>query len=241
MERWHPQAQVDKFDDAGGFLAGPYRGVLHTTEGKSYAGARAAYAAHRSAPHFTVGLEGLWQHVAIDRAARALENASGGVQTNLHSAVQIEVVHYASNPHWPLELINAVRDLMMWVESQTGIRPWSPPFADASAFGLRGVTRMGAHAWKSFDGWCGHQHVPENRHWDPGAINPVMAALLVRTEPEGVDMPDSDAPPIHKAQAPIVAFEPTPDGNGYWIVTADGAVFSFGTAKYLGRVEAPTS
>lgn len=52
---------------------------------------------------------------------------------------------------------------------------------------------------------------------------------------------DSNAPPVHKAQAPIIAFEPTPTGNGYWIVTRDGAVFSFGDAKYHGRVEAPVS
>jgi hypothetical protein len=46
-------------------------------------------------------------------------------------------------------------------------------------------------------------------------------------------MPDDN---VHQAQAPIVAFEATPTGNGYWIVTADGAVFAFGDAKYLGRL-----
>lgn len=52
-------------------------------------------------------------------------------------------------------------------------------------------------------------------------------------------MPDAD-PNVHQAQAPIVAFEVTPSGNGYYVVTADGAVFAFGDAKYLGRVVTPT-
>jgi hypothetical protein len=25
--------------------------------------------------------------------------------------------------------------------------------------------------WKMFSGWCGHQHVPNNDHTDPGAID----------------------------------------------------------------------
>ena len=48
-----------------------------------------------------------------------------------------------------------------------------------------------------------------------------------------------DDPNVHQAQAPIVAFESTPTGKGYWIVTADGAVFAFGDAEYHGRVRVP--
>ena len=29
---------------------------------------------------------------------------------------------------------------------------------------------------------------------------------------------------------------PTPDGKGYWLVAADGGVFSFGDASYLGSM-----
>jgi hypothetical protein len=48
-------------------------------------------------------------------------------------------------------------------------------------------------------------------------------------------------PDIADANAPLVAFAPTPTGKGYWLVTADGAVYAFGDAPYLGRIEAPTS
>ena len=59
---------------------------------------------------------------------------------------------------------------------------------------------------------------------------------VIRHPWEGT-MPDSE---VIQAQSPIIAFEATPTGNGYWIVTADGAVFAFGDAKFLGRVAAPT-
>jgi hypothetical protein len=53
--------------------------------------------------------------------------------------------------------------------------------------------------------------------------------------------PVPDDPNVHQAQAPIVAFEVTPSGEGYYIVCADGSVFAFGDAKYLGRVTVPSS
>lgn len=46
---------------------------------------------------------------------------------------------------------------------------------------------------------------------------------------------------VYPAQAEVVAAFPTPSGKGYWIVTADGAVFAFGDAEYHGRVQAPAS
>ena len=59
---------------------------------------------------------------------------------------------------------------------------------------------------------------------------------LIRHPWEGT-MPDD--PNVHQAQAPVIALEVTPSGKGYYIVTADGAVFAFGDAEYHGRVSAP--
>ncbi|MGH8921093.1 MAG: hypothetical protein ACRD0H_22630, partial [Actinomycetes bacterium] len=42
---------------------------------------------------------------------------------------------------------------------------------------------------------------------------------------------------IHLAQ-PIVGMASTPDGRGYWLVAADGGVFSFGDATYKGSTGA---
>jgi peptidoglycan hydrolase-like protein with peptidoglycan-binding domain len=193
MLRWLPAAVRDVMPDAGEFVAGPYRGIIHTTEGDTYAGARGAYIANRSAPHFTCYLAPTgflaYQHVGLDRAARALANLSGGVETNRRSAIQLEVVARAGKPAWPEPLVAGVRDLMIAIEKETGIKPHTPQFLGSVAYGVRGPARMTAAAWNSFDGWCGHQHVPENAHWDPGAINP--APLLERFVPE----PPSPPPP----------------------------------------------
>lgn len=60
-----------------------------------------------------------------------------------------------------------------------------------------------------------------------------------------VRIPWKGAPPmpedenVHQAQAPVVALEVTPSGQGYYVLTADGAVFAFGDAVYHGRVVTP--
>jgi hypothetical protein len=38
----------------------------------------------------------------------------------------------------------------------------------------------------------------------------------------------------HSLQAPIVGIASTPDGNGYWLVGADGGVFAYGDAVFYG-------
>src|ERR1041384_4890718 len=230
----YPGARWDGLPGAGSFLGGPFRGVLHTTEGATYAGARAAYLKSRVSPHFTIGVEGCWQHVDIDRSSSALVNIIGGVETNRLSAIQIEVIGFAANPDWPDNLITAVRDLMTWIETNTGIEPWAPPlWGGNDAYGLHTRYRMAPSAWLNFDGWCGHQHVPENEHSDPGRI-PIERLL------ERLTTVADDAPPVYKVQAKLFAFEATPTGKGYWIVTVHGAIYAFGDAVYLGRLDAPT-
>jgi len=40
----------------------------------------------------------------------------------------------------------------------------------------------------------------------------------------------------HPLNKPIVGIVPTPDGGGYWLVAADGGVFSFGDAQFYGSM-----
>lgn len=68
----------------------------------------------------------------------------------------------------------------------------------------------------------------------------VHLAVIPTFTYNGPEEPVPDDPNIPNSQAKIVAFAPTPTGKGYWIVTADGAVFAFGDAQYHGRIEAPT-
>lgn len=40
----------------------------------------------------------------------------------------------------------------------------------------------------------------------------------------------------HPGYAPLVGFVPTPTGQGYWMILADGAVYAFGDAVFQGRL-----
>lgn len=176
---WYPAAKQDEMENAGEFIVGPPpRGVLHTTEGSNYAGAKRAYLDNRSAPHFTVDWRDVYQHIPLDRAARALRPGRGDVETNRWSAIQIEVVAKAANPDWSWETKESTRLLMAWIESQTGIEPKPPEQGFAATSDEAARQRMTAEHWRDWDGWCGHQHVPFNDHWDPGAAP--MDHLLMR-------------------------------------------------------------
>jgi peptidoglycan hydrolase-like protein with peptidoglycan-binding domain len=180
--------QSRRYDSAfgGSYTGGPYKGILHTTEGSSLPG----YGGGGSAPHFTVVPDlrtktvRIYQHFNTSRPARALLNPAGGVQTNNDSAIQIELVgtcdprnkgkgygiYWPEAPKWALD---GVAKLMRWIEANHGIprrttsRPWvayPDSYGDSPA-------RMGGHEWDTFAGWCGHQHVAENDHGDPGNLN----------------------------------------------------------------------
>lgn len=231
----YPKARWDGLPGPGPFAVGPARGVLHTTECATYGGARTAYLASRVSPHFTIGTEGCWQHVDVDRAASALVNIIGGVETNRLSAIQIEVVGFADQPNWPDRLVAAVRDLMIWIEAETGVVPWAPPlWGGLDAYGLRTPYRMTDETWLKFNGWCGHQHVPENAHWDPGRIP--IDRLLERTPMPGDDpnRPNVNAPCV----GAMAAYDDHGNIKGYILVGADYGLFTFGEGvKVIGNVE----
>ncbi len=179
MPDWCPLAVRDDAGahDAGAFVAGPPRGVLHTTEGSSFAGARSAYATNDSWPHFTVSFEGgvftAHQHLSVSVAARSLEHRPGTVETNKHSAIQIEIVGMAAGaPNFPASYLDGLACIMRWIETNAGVaRSCAVNFVAPGA-----ETRMTDAQWPAYAGWCGHQHVPHNAHEDPGAID--IAHLL---------------------------------------------------------------
>jgi len=134
-----------------------------------------------------------YQHFDFDVSSRALRNLTGGVETNTLNVGQVEIVgtsdpathtkwaqagiqhlYMAELPDW------AIRDLATfakWANSQHGV-PLSSGLtfkSYPSSYGANGV-RMTNTQWTNFTGHCGHQHVPENDHGDPGAFP--MAAIL---------------------------------------------------------------
>jgi hypothetical protein len=188
MEALYPAALNLPFTGASGgsyLLNVPFRGVIHTTESKDYHPSQTLYFNHRNPPHFTVVKKGAkvnaYQHYSINVAARALANPKkevDDVQTNRMAAIQIEICWTAKTiATLPVEIKDALRPLMRWIEAETGIQRTTPKFFDEDqAVGAGAASRMSTKKWTEFNGWCGHQHVPENEHWDPGLID--IAYLL---------------------------------------------------------------
>jgi hypothetical protein len=167
----------------------------HSTEGTSLP----SYDGGSMAPNFTAKPDFaakrlVWyQHFDFDVSSRALRNLSGGVETNTLNTGHVEIVGTcdpATHTKWAQAGIQhlympelpgwAIRDLAAfakWAHEQHNV-PLSSGLtfkAYPGSYGANGV-RMTAAQWTNFTGHCGHQHVPENDHGDPGAFP--MAAIL---------------------------------------------------------------
>lgn len=154
---------------SGAYTGKPFRIVHHTTEGSSASGAFAAFKKNRSDPHFTVDHARIVQHIDTAEGGRALANRKGGVQTNRHAAIQIEVVGFAGADKKKATLKHVAR-LCRWLEQQHGIpASWAagPPKTHNKGKDPGGHKRDPA-IWTSTGGHYGHSQVPENIHWDPG-------------------------------------------------------------------------
>jgi hypothetical protein len=168
--------------------------VWHTTEGTSLPD----YSGGSVAPNFTAKPDFaarrlVWyQHFGFDVSSRALVNAAGGVDTNTLNVCQVEIIgtcdpashkKWGSTPHlYTPELPDwAIRDLAAFarwahdnhsVPLESGLTFKAYP----GSYGTSNGVRMSFSAWNGFKGHCGHQHVPENLHGDPGSLP--MAAIL---------------------------------------------------------------
>jgi hypothetical protein len=210
--------------------------VLHTTEGRSLP----TYGGGGSAPNLTAvpdfaGRRLRWyQHFDIDISSRALVNLAGGVQTNTLNVCQVELVgtcdpatrtqwvkagkvqdkdfiYWPEAPDWALA---GVAEFLRWMNAQHGVPLTGPsrwpayPTSYASAAGQR----MTFTQWGAFKGVCGHMHVPENTHGDPGAIDFAKLIALAKggTTP-AAPAPTKPAPaPEEDATVPQVLYEPNP-------------------------------
>jgi len=164
--------------------------VLHTMEVNGWPG----YQGGEVAPHLSIifdlnpdgTLKGYkWrQHFPFNRSARAVRNEPGGVETNNSSqgVIQIEMggtcgwanrdKHVLdpdwSNPEQVKKIAQPIIDFLVWANRNLGLQLVAP--YEFYAWNGSGH-RMNYKEWLSFKGICGHQHVPENTHIDPGKID----------------------------------------------------------------------
>lgn len=173
-EIWLETAEVMKSPVNGPrFLPLPWRGVLHTTEGRKIDGALQTFAATNFWPHFTIEPNTLRvvQHLPLTIGARALSDHA--TAENAAHCIQIEIVGLAAEtPTWAPEQLAFIRDVMRQIMDQVPIAKQSGrTFLDEVGVNAHPENRMSVAEWTLFSGWCGHQHVPGETHWDPGAID----------------------------------------------------------------------
>ena len=219
-ELWVPGAErVANPRSAGGsYVPGPWRFVFHTIEGEpGEAGFRRLAARHTNPPHLWAmpSANLLLQTIPLDRSAYALARP-GSVQTNRRRAIQVEVDGYAAKMgalpqdaiDWLAERLLAPVARLVPINLERVL-----PTGGVSCYGHDSSCRLTAEQWQSFDGVCGHQHVPDNKHWDPG-LAPLLAIADRARQLVGVRGPRPEKLADH--DGPAFAAETDEDGTPTW-------------------------
>lgn len=184
-EPWMPGAvKVYSVINGGSMVGGKPRAVEHTYEAPYDLSSRQGMESlirSTNVPHFVFHpISGeVVQALPATVAARALKNASGGVQTNRMGSVciQTEVIGYARRP-WTLDLTDAGRaglaKLNAWRRSWGIPDVWpagGPPAFYENPFRNAPESPRSSTIWTTKGGYFGHSQVPENDHGDPGALD----------------------------------------------------------------------
>lgn len=166
--------------------------VLHSTEGTSWP----SYDGGANAPNLTVkpdiaNKRMVWrQHFPLNMSSRALRNLSGGVETNTLNSVQVEIIgtcdptkrerwgnavegrDYFYLPDAPEWVLKGIADFLRFMHEEWDLRLQTPDKWPAypTSYANGGQQRFTFAEWRRFYGVCGHMHVPENAHGDPGNI-----------------------------------------------------------------------
>lgn len=234
MSDWIAGAlRLDDGAEGGGsqVLSYPPRLVLHTTEGGGTVQSLANfYKSSTYWPHFTADIVNrvLAQHLPLSVGGRALSH-SRATETNRAHCIQVEIIGRASeSPSWTHDQVSWLGSALDPVFVALGIHRNAPTFVAGGA-GENAAQRMTDAQWSAFNGVCGHQHVPQNDHYDPGAFD-----VLTFLNATGPTPPPKDAvmPQYVPALAlpPIIASCPDPHG-GAWLLAASGALYAFGGAR----------
>lgn len=207
-------------------------GCLHTTEGPTLYD----YNSGAVAPTVTgvpdmARRKIVWhQHFDVDESARALVHAAGQPATNTANVFQIELVgtcdpdnattwdlgrttlragvdyvYWPAAPDWALA---ELAWLMRWLSDNHGIPLTSGLTWEAypASSGAGNGVRMSIAQWQRFTGWCGHQHVPENDHGDPGSLDIARVFAFAKG---GAPAPPPKPTPVPVPPAPPAPTRPT--------------------------------
>lgn len=172
-----PGFEVIPATNAGGsFNGSPWKLCLHTTEGSSIEGAVGAYRVNTGWPHITCdpARRRKAQHYELNLSSRALAHPSGTPETNRAGIINIEIVGFAAQTGaWPKDwLAWLAADVFAPVRAVCPFALAAPLFvAYPSSYGLGASQRFSRAMFAGYSGIIGHQHVPDNDHGDPGALD----------------------------------------------------------------------
>jgi hypothetical protein len=227
----HPSQPVD--------MSAPAVGVMHTIEGSLGSGL-SVFQRH-FAPHFALDSRRIVQMIPLGMIGLACENRAGGVETNLIVRAQVEVAGKSQQSPWlpDPQTTEALADLMATLNQAAEI-PLTRPFGEKmppTPWAILGFSRRNAGKWGKADGWFGHVEVPENTHWDPGALR--WNKLLARARKiAGTNGTIPQARREARATTP-----PTPIPNWFWTWLSwrlgEGKFKSFGAHNMAHRPELP--
>jgi hypothetical protein len=204
-EPWLSVAEIISCTKGGGTYDGsPYRFVIHTTEGDpgSVDGCRNMAQNHGSPPQlwYHPTLRWLGQGLPLSRSAYALAHPSGTPNTNTAGAIQVEVFGFAADtPGWDVQCDNLGTDVLGpilaagWPINTAQVAPTT----GNDGYGTDGAVRFDQGTWAGWAGVCCHSNVPNNDHWDAGAID---LARVVRAA-GGTPAPMPTPPPPGEAPA----------------------------------------
>lgn len=171
-KRFFPGANLSFLapSDGGSILGGKPKCLWHSTETAELPSYSDGFF-----PNMTICKGKPFQHIPADRAARALRNSAGGVQTNRWNVFQIEVCGKANN----LEFVSVMQEVADWLHEVRGTpKTCTVEFKPHPAsFGAKSGVRLSNEAWTVYSGHLGHMHAPENDHGDPGLPFPIDLIL----------------------------------------------------------------
>lgn len=196
----------------GTYSGGPGKFLWHTTEG-GWDSSMSVFRSKLTAPHVMADPKARRrvQFIPLNRSAYALRNLSGGVETNRDSVLQVEIVWWAARAHeltdgdleWlGTEVLAPMVDAAPFDIDITQFPRFYGPDAGFTLASASAPQRMSAATWDGWNGQVGHQHAPENEHWDPGALD---VGTITRAAQGEDGLSAQDVKEINQGTAMVVA------------------------------------
>lgn len=167
--KWSPQRTLGEFTMRAG-----NKMILHTTESQrdSATSITRFLDGIGATAHFVFGYDPdtrfpvVYQCAPLNHAVLTLVHPAGTPETNRARCVQIEICGRAQDSHkWSDNYYRGLANLIAIVR-----RHFDVPLRARAKFKVP-ANRLSGPSFVTATGFLGHGHVPNNEHWDPGALN----------------------------------------------------------------------